>query len=39
VLDLLPEHPGRPITPAEMPALEDFLEQALVELGAPAARF
>jgi aminoglycoside phosphotransferase (APT) family kinase protein len=36
VLDLLPEQPGRPITPSEMPALEDFLEQALVELGAPA---
>lgn len=38
VLDLLPEQPGRPITPAEMPALEDLLEQALVQLGAPAAR-
>ena len=38
VLDLLPEHPDRPISPAEMPALEDFLEQALMELGAPAAR-
>lgn len=38
VLDLLPEQPGRPIAPAEMPALEDFLEQALVDLGAPAAR-
>ena len=38
VLDLLPEQPGRPITPSEMPALEDFVEQALVELGAPAVR-
>jgi len=38
VLDLLPEQPGRPITPAEMPVLEDLLEHALVDLGAPAAR-
>jgi aminoglycoside phosphotransferase (APT) family kinase protein len=38
VLDLLPEPSGRPIGPAEIPPLEDFLEQALVELGAPAAR-
>jgi aminoglycoside phosphotransferase (APT) family kinase protein len=38
VLDLLPEHPGRPLTPAEAPILEEFLEHALVELGAPAAR-
>jgi aminoglycoside phosphotransferase (APT) family kinase protein len=38
VLDLLPEHPGRPITTTEMPALEDLLEQALIELGAPAVR-
>ncbi len=37
-LDLLPERPDRPITPVEMTALEDFLEQALVDLGAPAAR-
>jgi aminoglycoside phosphotransferase (APT) family kinase protein len=38
VLDLLPEQPGRPITPTEMPRLEDLLEQALVDLGAPATR-
>lgn len=38
VLDLLPEQPGRPITPTEMPRLEDLLEQALIELGAPATR-
>src|SRR4051812_27975058 len=38
VLDLLPEQPGRAITTEAMPALEDLLEHALVELGAPAAR-
>lgn len=37
VLDLLPEQPGRPFTPAEMTALEGVLERALSELGAPAA--
>jgi aminoglycoside phosphotransferase (APT) family kinase protein len=36
VLDLLPERPSQPISEADMPALEDFLESALVELGAPA---
>lgn len=38
VLDLLPEQPGRPFPPAEITALEDVLERALAELGAPAAR-
>jgi aminoglycoside phosphotransferase (APT) family kinase protein len=39
VLDLLPEQPPRPISPSDIPALEDFLERALVDLGAPAARY
>ena len=36
VLDLLPEQPGRTITAREIPALEDFLDHALADLGAPA---
>jgi aminoglycoside phosphotransferase (APT) family kinase protein len=36
VLDLLPERPGWSILPADIPVLEDFLVQALVQMGAPA---
>ncbi|MFL5911401.1 MAG: phosphotransferase family protein [Gaiellaceae bacterium] len=36
VLDLLPEQPDRPISPSDIPVLEDFLTRALFELGAPA---
>jgi aminoglycoside phosphotransferase (APT) family kinase protein len=36
VLDLLPEQHGRCIGAAQIPALERFLESALLELGAPA---
>jgi aminoglycoside phosphotransferase (APT) family kinase protein len=36
VLDLLPEQPDRTIAARDIPALEDLLDHALADLGAPA---